>query len=145
VTTTHASRTAPRSATLIGIDAPEGFHCQDCSRELTARLFRVRVTATGEVRYLGRKCAARATGYPTTRLEHEARRRELLRLQDRRLAEGTVEEVAEHLRATQIVNRDDTIEWRSMATGEVVLVPVVEHAAAEHARLRSALAAGELD
>lgn len=141
-----AARTVRRSAVLLGIDAPEGFHCQDCNRELTARLFRVRVTATGEVRYLGRKCAAYATGYPTTRLEHEARRLELLRQQDRRLAAGTVEEMADHLRATQIVNRDDTIEWASM-TGdrEVRLVPVLEHAATELARLQAALAAGELD
>lgn len=141
--TATRTRTARKSAVLLGIDPAQGHHCQDCDRELTARLFRVRVTATGEVRYLGRRCAALATGYPTTRLEHEARRLELLRQRDRAWAAGTVEELAENLREILIVNRDDTVEFAGLEG--VRLVPLAEYAATEHARLQAALAAGDLD
>lgn len=144
MTATHAARTAPRSATLLGIDAPEGAHCQDCSRELTARLFRVRVTATGEVRYLGRKCAARATGYPTTRIEHEALRAERTREADRAAALGTVEQLAEQYRRVLIVYPGDLMD-RWTPEGGTEVVPVIEAATASHARLVARLEAGELD
>lgn len=130
-------RTAPKSAELLGIDAPEGFHCQDCDRELTARLFRVRVTATGEVRYLGRKCAARATGYPTTRLEHEAKRAEELRRWEIEVATTwTAEQLADHFRAVVVCTAEDTLEvWD--AAGEIVTRPVAEHAAVVLAGFRA--------
>jgi hypothetical protein len=144
MTTAHAARTAPRSATLIGIDAPEGAHCQDCSRELTARLFRVRVTATGEVRYLGRKCAARATGYPTTRVEHEALRAERTREANRAAALGTVEQLADSYRENVIVYPGDLMEMWAPEGGYRV-VSVIEAATIAHADLVARLEAGELD
>jgi hypothetical protein len=142
--TTTRTRTAPRSATLLGIDAPEGAHCQDCDRELTARLFRVRVTATGEVRYLGRKCAARATGYPTTRIEHEARRAEQMRESNRAAALGTVEQLADTYRQNVVTYPGDLMEVWAPEGGYRVL-PVIEAARICHADLVERLHAGEFD
>lgn len=142
--TATRTRTARRSAVLLGIDKGQGERCDDCSRELTARLFRVRVTATGEVRYLGRKCAAYATGYPTTRVEHEARRLEQLRERDRADALGTVEQLAERLRERAVVYAGDTIELYAPEGGYRV-VPVIEAAQIAHADLVARLERGELD
>ena len=142
--TTTRTRTARKSATLIGIDKAQGDHCQDCSRELTARLFRVRVTVTGEIRHLGRKCAAYATGYPTTRIEHEALRAERTRESDRAAALGTVEQLADTYRQNVVVYAGDLMEMWAPEGGYRVL-PVIEAAEIAHADLVARLNAGDLD
>lgn len=48
--------------------------CADCDRELTARLFTVTCVATGAVRVVGARCAAKATGFKVNALEREIRR-----------------------------------------------------------------------
>lgn len=142
--TTTRTRTARRSAVLLGIDKGQGERCDDCSRELTARLFRVKVTATGEVRHLGRKCAAYATGYPTTRVEHEALRAEKMREANRSAALGTVEQLAERYRETVVVYANDTMDLCAPEGGYRV-VPVIEAAKICHADLVRRLEAGEFD
>ena len=138
--TATRTRTAPKSATLLGIDKAQGDGCDDCGRELSARLFRVRVTATGEVRHLGRRCAARATGYPTTRLEHEAAAAERLAAWEAEVAATwTVERMADHFRDVVVIGADDLIEvWigGDRANGTHT-IPVVEHAAAVLAEIRT--------
>jgi hypothetical protein len=142
--TTTRTRTARKSATLLGIDKGQGERCDDCSRELTARLFRVRVTATGEVRHLGRKCAAYATGYPATRVEREAARLEARRESDRAAALGTVEQLAEQYRENVVVYAGDLMEiWAP--DGGYRVVPVIEAAQIAHADLVARLERGELD
>lgn len=59
-------------AKLLGIRKGQG-NCEHCSRELTARLFTVE-TDNGQTVQLGRRCAAKATGYKVNQVEQEARR-----------------------------------------------------------------------
>jgi hypothetical protein len=137
--TATRTRTARKSATLLGIDQAQGDACQDCGRELSARLFRVRVTATGEVRHLGRKCAALATGYPTTRLEHEAAAAERHAAWVATVAATwTVEDMAAHLAEVTILTPAG--EFQDYVDGRYVGIPLADAAAralaavvAEHA------------
>lgn len=69
VTTT--ARIEAKAYRLTGITRTSG-QCDACSRELTQRVFSVAHKVTGETLDLGRRCAAKATGYPTTRVEREA-------------------------------------------------------------------------
>lgn len=57
---------------LTGITQTTG-QCECCSRRLTQRVFQVTSTETGEVRELGRRCAAKVTGFKVDRVEREAR------------------------------------------------------------------------
>lgn len=56
---------------LTGITQGAG-NCDNCARELTQRVFAVTHKVTGAKLLLGRRCAARATGYPTTAVERQA-------------------------------------------------------------------------
>jgi hypothetical protein len=60
--------------------------CDACSRECTQRVFTVEHRETGVKLDLGRRCAAKATGYPTTAIEREAARAARLAEVDRREA-----------------------------------------------------------
>lgn len=142
--TATRTRTAAKSATLVGIYKGEGTPCDDCGRELSARQFRVRVTATGELRVLGRRCAAKATGYPTTRIEHEALRAERTRAFDFEAGTSwTVDRMADHYREVLVVYPGDVMDYWSTETGYVVR-PVVDVAEETIARLRERIASGEL-
>jgi hypothetical protein len=137
-----ATRTAPRSAELLGIHRARGDACQDCGRELSARLFVVRVRETGEVRHLGRRCAAYATGYPTTRVEHEALRAERARAFEVEVATTwTAEQLADHYRTVVVTYADDTLDaWLPAVDGQPARshrVPVAEHAVEQLAILRA--------
>ena len=69
-TTAQITKAAYR---LTGITKGSG-NCDACNRELTQRVFTVTHKTTGETMDLGRRCAAKATGYPTTAVEREAAR-----------------------------------------------------------------------
>lgn len=56
---------------LTGIERGTGT-CDRCAGELTARVFEITHKTTGETLTTGRRCTARATGYPIGRLEHLA-------------------------------------------------------------------------
>lgn len=130
------TRTPKGTATLLGIYKGEGHHCDDCSRELAARRFEVR-TAEGEVRILGRKCAALATGYPTTRLEHQAAHAERTRAWEVEVAATwTAEQLADHYREVIICYPDDTLDAYEGDGIGTVRVPVAEHAITWLARFR---------
>lgn len=70
-TTTASVKIEAKAYRLTGITRTSG-QCDACSRELTQRVFSVAHRVTGETLDLGRRCAAKATGYPTTRVEREA-------------------------------------------------------------------------
>jgi hypothetical protein len=70
-TTTTATPLEAKAYRLTGITSTSG-QCDACSRELTQRVFSVAHKTTGATLDLGRRCAAKATGYPTTRIEREA-------------------------------------------------------------------------
>ncbi len=55
---------------LTGITRGSG-NCDRCARELTQRVFAVTHKVTGDELFLGRRCAARATGYPTNAVERQ--------------------------------------------------------------------------
>lgn len=55
---------------LTGITRGSG-SCDRCSRELTQRVFAVTHKVTGAELFLGRRCAAKATGYPTNAVERQ--------------------------------------------------------------------------
>lgn len=136
------TRTARRSAELLGIHRAQGDACDDCGRELSARLFVVRVRETGEERHLGRRCAAYATGYPTTRVEHEAAAAERRAAFEREVAqEWTAEQYAEHLRSVVVTYPDGTLDtWAPAEDGQparTIRRPVVEVAAETLATLRA--------
>lgn len=139
--TSTRTRTAPRSAELLGIFRGEGHACDDCGRELAARRFEVRVRETGEVRILGRRCAAYATGYPTTRVEHEALAAERRAAFERDAATWTVEQYAAHLRSVVVTYPDGTLDtWAPAVDGQparMIRRPVVEVAAEALATLRA--------
>jgi hypothetical protein len=117
---TTRTRTARKSATLLGIEDARGDHCQDCDRELTARLFRVRVTATGEIRHLGRKCAALATGYPTTRLEHEARHAAQLEAMNQEHAAMTLADYLAFAATIDLTTGQEFIDFHTARHAELV-------------------------
>lgn len=62
----------PREWTLTGITAGAG-QCDCCTRRVTQRVFQVAHPDHGAA-HLGRRCAAKATGYPTTAVERMAAR-----------------------------------------------------------------------
>lgn len=63
---------APASCRLTGITQTSG-QCDCCTRPLTQRVFAVIDTSTGTEYALGRRCAAKATGYAPNAVEREAR------------------------------------------------------------------------
>jgi hypothetical protein len=119
------TRTPRGTATLVGITAAQGQTCQDCGRELTARMFEVR-TAEGHLLILGRKCAAHATGYPTTRIEHEAARAAAAEAEGRRIASLTFAEYLAELAASygkdhlSNVAAGEDVEWFTARHAEMV-------------------------
>ncbi len=66
--TTQIAKAAYR---LTGIVKGAG-NCDACGRELSQRVFTVAHKETGATLDLGRRCAAKATGYPTTAIERQA-------------------------------------------------------------------------
>ncbi len=73
MTTTTATATVLVKGTyrLTGIERAAG-SCDACGRELTQRVFSVVDKATGTVALeLGRRCAAKATGYPANAIERQ--------------------------------------------------------------------------
>lgn len=60
------------TARLTGIQHAKGA-CENCGRELTVRVFQV-AYPDGSVQSLGRRCAAKATGYKPNLVEREAAR-----------------------------------------------------------------------
>jgi hypothetical protein len=68
---TNVAATA-REWTLTGIAKGAG-QCDCCSRRITQRVFEVSHPTLG-VAALGRRCAAKATGYPATAIERELAR-----------------------------------------------------------------------
>lgn len=56
---------------LTGITTGTG-NCDHCNRELTQRVFTVAHKTTGETLDLGRRCAAKATGYAANAVERQA-------------------------------------------------------------------------
>ncbi len=69
--TIQTAKMAAAEYRLTGITRGAG-NCDRCARELTQRVFAVTHKTTGEELFLGRRCAARATGYPTTAVERQA-------------------------------------------------------------------------
>jgi len=131
----------PRSATLLGIYRGEGTACDACGRELSARQFRC-TTADGSLLVLGRRCAARATGYPTTRLEHLAAALERRQAWEREVATSwTVEQLAAHYREVVVTYPDGTLDtWLPAEEGQPARTtrrPVLEVATEELTRLQA--------
>jgi hypothetical protein len=114
-----AHTTTRGTATLVGISAAEGQTCQDCGRELTARMFQVR-TAEGHLLVLGRRCAAYATGYPTSRLEHEARRIALLDAMDRAHAALTLPDYLRHAATIDTSTGQEFLDFHTAHHAELV-------------------------
>ncbi len=72
MTTTARVTIAPGAYRLTGITSTTG-QCDCCTRNLTQRVFAVAHKTTGGELTLGRRCAAKATGYAVTAVEREAR------------------------------------------------------------------------
>jgi hypothetical protein len=66
----HITRTTAGSWTLTGIQSTTG-ECDCCSRRITQRVFEVNHPQHGTA-LLGRRCAAKATGYAVTAIERQA-------------------------------------------------------------------------
>lgn len=65
------TRIEPGAYRLTGITKATG-QCDCCARNLTQRVFAVAHKTTGEELALGRRCAAKATGYAVTTVERQA-------------------------------------------------------------------------
>lgn len=85
MTTTATAKMQAAEYRLTGITAGSG-NCDRCNRELTQRVFAVAHKTTGAEMFLGRRCAAKATGYATTAVEREAARVVRIAEVNRRLA-----------------------------------------------------------
>ena len=104
------------TAKLLGIEMGRGT-CDHCDRELSLHRFRVNVD--GETLTLGRRCAAKATGFNPAKVDHEAQRIARLALTAER--RGTVSSAFPGLDAEQVGEiatadylwRQDT--WRGVA------------------------------
>lgn len=81
---TTATQIAAGSYRLTGIVKTAG-ECEACSREITQRVFVV-ANAAGAELGLGRRCAAKATGYAANAVEREAARAARLAEVNRRYA-----------------------------------------------------------
>ncbi len=77
--------TATAEYKLTGIVAGAG-SCDRCTRELRQRVFTVTHKTTGDILTLGRRCAAKATGWATTAVEPQARAADRIAEVNRRLA-----------------------------------------------------------
>lgn len=110
--------TTGEHATLTGITQDAG-QCDRCGREL-GRVFEVR-WPDGREESLGRRCAAKATNYPATRVEREAARVRWVAERDARRAAHRGELVA--------AGHSARLEWLEAHAGIVPGYGVANNAA----------------
>jgi len=96
------------TATLTGITSTQG-QCEACGREL-GRVFTVRYT-DGTIAELGRRCAAKATGWAAGAVEREVNRLAWVAARDARRATHRAELVAQ--------GHGERIEWLESHAGTI--------------------------